>query len=47
MKTLNFPHRVAVRAIVVIAASALITSYYNQKAHDDHVVSRRQRLLGM
>lgn len=47
MKTVNFVHLATLRAIVVVAASVVITSCYSQKSFDDHAEMRKQRLLGM
>lgn len=47
MKTMNFAHLGTLRAIVIVAASILISSCYSQKSFDDHAEMRRQRLLEM
>jgi hypothetical protein len=47
MKTMKFAHLGALRAIVVVVASIMISSCYSQKSFDDHAEKRRQTLLEM
>jgi hypothetical protein len=47
MKTMNFANFRALRFVMIIAASILISSCYSQKSFDDYAEKRRQTLLNM